>query len=909
MTVEGNGGFPEDGDPTHREIGARARLRTNLDQLSGRTVSHFRIGELLGSGGMGEVYEAEDTRLGRTVALKFLASELVRDPAAKARFLTEARAASALDHPNLCTILEVGESEDGLLFLAMPRYEGESLQRLVARGPLPVEQALDIATQVARGLAKAHEHGIIHRDIKPGNLFVTRDGLVKILDFGIAKLSGEVGTTSAGAVLGTPAYMAPEQSLGKVTDTRVDVWSLGVVLYEMLAGRRPFLGTHSVALVYSAIHETPEPLARLRPELPAELDRIVSRMLAKEPEQRYPSAKEALEDLRKILGQPTTGSLSFSPAGLARRLSRGALAGLVVATIVAVVVGLLLWRKDRTEQVPQLGQIVQLTDFQGRETSPSLSPDGTVVVYARSVEGNYDIFFQRVEGGQPINLTASSPVDDIQPAYSPDGQQIAFRSEREGGGIFIMGATGESVRRLTNFGFNPAWSPDGLEIAVSTEGAFDPNNRFSRSQIFRIDVATGARRLLPIQDGVQPSWSPHGTRIAFWGIVPPENRRVIWTLPSGGGDPVKVVDDGFHNWSPVWSPDGRYLYFASDRGGSMNLWRVAVDELSGDVLGDLHPITTSSEWSALPSFSRDGRRLVYATSASRSFVEQVPFDPETGQVDGAPVLVYQGARSVRSCDISPDGSWSVLQAAAPMEDLLLIRSDGSDLRQLTNDHARDRAPRWSPDGSEILFASNRSGKFEAWTIRPDGSRLTQVTHLLDQPVLYPFWSPDGKQIGFMYGARGTSFLDLSRPGSHPNVLPPATGGSQRLASMSWSPDGQYLTGTLMQQDESTVPGVILWSLTDNTFRRLTSTGDDPIFLHRDGRILFLEAGKIRMIDVHSEKIREVLSPPPYFRYISVSTRSADHALCTVRDTVEGDIWSMSLTSSHPIPENTPAQLP
>ncbi|HYH47363.1 MAG TPA: protein kinase, partial [Thermoanaerobaculia bacterium] len=526
--------------------------------LAGRTISHFRIGEPLGSGGMGVVHEAEDTRLGRPVALKFLAPELVREPAAKARFLMEARAASALDHANLCTILEAGESEDGLLFLAMPRYDGESLERRIARGPLPVEEALDIAIQAARGLAKAHEHGIVHRDVKPGNLFVTRDGIVKILDFGIAKLTGEVGYTRFGAILGTPFYMAPEQTRGETVDARADVWSLGVVLYEMLAGRRPFAGGSGAAVVHAVLHGTPEPLTHLRPEVPAELGRIVSRMLAKDPGQRHADAAEALADLRSALGLPTTGSLPPSaPRRPRRRLAWAVLGAVAIAAGIAV--GLLVWRRDGAAPDLLPGQIVRLTDLPGSETSPSLSPDGTFFVYAKVIDGNSDLFLQRVAGGKPLNLTADSPADDGQPAFSPDGQQIAFQSEREGGGIFLMGATGESVRRLTDFGFNPAWSPDGREIAVATEQAFDPRMRSALSQIFRIDVATGAQRSLAVEDGVQPAWSPHGLRIAFWGVAQPGNRRAIWTIPVHGGPPVTVVDDAFYNWSPTWSPDGRFL--------------------------------------------------------------------------------------------------------------------------------------------------------------------------------------------------------------------------------------------------------------------------------------------------------------------------------------------------------------
>ncbi len=863
--------------------------------LSGRTISHFRIGEPLGSGGMGVVYEAEDTRLGRPVALKFLVPELVRDPVAKARFLMEARAASALDHANLCTILEAGESEDGLLFLAMPRYDGESLERRIARGPLPVEEALEIVLQAARGLAKAHAHGIIHRDVKPGNLYLTKDGVVKILDFGIAKLTGEAGNTRGGAVLGTPSYMAPEQTQGEAVDARADIWSLGVVLYEMLAGRRPFVGGTDAAVVHAVLHETPKPLTHVRPEVPAELDRILSRMLAKEPERRYADAAETLADLRSVLGLPTTASLSpQAPPSPRRGLVWAALGVLAVAAGVA---GLLAWLKGAEKNALLPGQIVQLTDLQGRETFPSLSPDGTFFVYAKTIEGNSDLFLQRTAEGKPINLTAGSPANDSQPAFSPDGQQIAFRSEREGGGIFLMGATGESVKRLTDFGFNPAWSPDGREIAVATEGALDPRKRFSTSQIVRIDVATGAQRPLAVPDGVQPAWSPHRLRIAYWGLAQPGSRRAIWTVPVDGGSPVTVVDDAFYNWSPAWSPDGRFLYFASNRGGNMNLWRVAVDERSGRMLGTPQPITTSSEWSALPSFGRDGHRLIYATDSSRSFVELVPFNPETAQVDGPPALVYQGARAILSCDVSPDGAWLALWASSPTEDLFLIRTAGGDLQQLTDDLARDRTPYWAPDGSRILFASNRGGKYEAWTIRPDGSGLTQITHLPDQPVLYPFWSPDGKQIGFNYVSHGTTLLDL-RPQSRPRVLPPVAGGHVFDGS-AWSRDGRSLGGAMSTRPGGEPDGVVLWSLADNTYRRFTQTGHDPRFLHRGPRLLFSDLGTLRLVDVASGEVRTVLSPPPYNSFRWVGIGPGDRSLCTVRTTDEGDIWSLSLGASTP----------
>jgi WD40 repeat protein len=356
-----------------------------------------------------------------------------------------------------------------------------------------------------------------------------------------------------------------------------------------------------------------------------------------------------------------------------------------------------------------------------------------------------------------------------------------------------------------------------------------------------------------------------------------------------------VVDDAFYNWSPVWSPDGRFLYFASNRSGSMNLWRVAVDERSGRVLGTPQPITTSSEWSALPSLARDGHRLIFATASSRSFVELVPFNPETAQVDGPPTLAYQGARAIQSCDVSPDGAWLALWASSPAEDLLLIRPDGSELRQLTSDPERDRTPYWSPDGRRILFSSNRSGKYEAWTIRPDGSGLTQITHMPDQPVFYPFWSPDGQQIGLYYFSRGTALLDLRRPKSRPRVLPPVEGG-QIFAGSAWSKDSGFLAGGVSRGQGGGVEGVILWSLLDNTHSRLSQEGYDPVFLRGGRRLLFKEVGNIRLVDVASGVVRTVLSPPSYSWFIWVGTGPGDRSLCTVRTAEEGDIWSLSLVA-------------
>ncbi|MEA2692129.1 MAG: eukaryotic-like serine/threonine-protein kinase, partial [Acidobacteriota bacterium] len=323
--------FP--GDPDE----VRPCADTMPPQWTGSSVAQYRILEQIGSGGMGRVFRAEDTRLLRTVALKFLPPALTRDPVAKGRFLKEAQAASALDHPNIATVHELGESADGQLFLAMACYDGETLRARIERGPLPVHEAALLAAQVAAGLSRAHQRGIVHRDIKPSNLMVTPDGIVKILDFGIAKLMGQEGLTREGLILGTLAYMSPEQASGREIDHRTDIWSLGVVLYAMLAGHPPFRGESDRLLVDGILHRQPEPLRRVRPEVPAELERLVGRMLAKDPAER----PETMDEVRAGLGVSSV-ALEISTRRLAPRRARrwgrwaaGTAAAILVAGLAA----------------------------------------------------------------------------------------------------------------------------------------------------------------------------------------------------------------------------------------------------------------------------------------------------------------------------------------------------------------------------------------------------------------------------------------------------------------------------------------------------------------------------------------------------------------------------------------------
>ena len=873
--------------------------REEEDGDRGRTIGHYQILEILGGGGMGIVYRARDTRLARIVALKFLPPELTRDPQAKERFEQEARAASSLDHPNLCTILELGETPDGRLYLAMPCYDGETLRRRIERGPMAIDEAIDVALQIARGLSKAHRNGIIHRDIKPANLIVTGDGVVKILDFGLAKLAGSAAISQTGSSAGTPAYMSPEQARGDEVDARTDLWSLGVVLYELLSGRRPFRGEREQAVIYSILHERPQPLREIRPEVSPELARIVDRLIAKEPADRYPSVEEALGDLRVLRGEPATG---FTRAVAPARPQGRPWLGLAVAAVIAVgsvltALAVFLPRPGGSTGAPVQASFNRLTEQAGRKTFPSISPDGNDFVYAGLTSaGNFDIYSQRIGGSNPRNLTADSSLDDTQPAFSPDGSTIAFRSDREGGGIFQMGATGESVRRLADFGYNPVWSPDGRELLVATEGISDPRVRKTRSQVWRLGVATGAPpRLLIAEDAVQPSWSPHGQRIAYWGIPAGSAARAIWTVPTEGGTPVLVTRDEYLNWSPVWSPDGQYLYFASNRGGSMNLWRVPIDEASGRILGAPEAITAPSEWSGLPSLSRDGKRILYATSESKSNLERVALAPGS-LAAGQPEPVTQGSRSVRSCDVSPDGRWVAFHSTIPQEDLFVVRPDGGGLRQLTNDAFRDRYPRWTHDGSRLVFQSDRGGMYELWTIREDGSALAPVTRMSGGPVTYPVVSPDGRRLAFTIATRETGLVDLEQPleRRRPVALPPVGSDGQRFYAASWSPDGKWLAGVTESRDSRSIPGVVLYSLESKSYRRVSTRGEIPRWMPDGRTLLALEAGRVLAIDVETGTVREVLAPPPSSSFSTLCVAPDGRGFFVSQLSEESDICMLTL---------------
>ena len=738
--------------------------------MIGTQLTHYEIVAHLGSGGMGDVYAATDLKLGRRVALKLLPDAFAHDADRLLRFQREARVLAALNHPNIAAIYGI-EDAGARRFLVMELVEGQTLAERLARGPLPIGEVLTITVQILNALDAAHEKGIVHRDLKPANIKITSGGVVKLLDFGLAKdtsvdvrdLSQMTTDTAlgtrAGLILGTAAYMSPEQARGLAVDKRTDIWAFGCLVYEMLTGRAAFAG-ETITDTLAAVLEREPDWSALPPSMPPKVRRLLERCLTKDPRRRLRDVGDIPSDLEDEWisdGVTTTAAIDSTSVSL-RRWQISAIASILALVATSIVLAVMLARGPRSAPTSAADVVAaRLTTYTGSQRSATLAPDGQSFVFVSDHDGQPDIWLRQVSGGEPVRLT-NDLAEELDLAFSPDGENIYF-SRTDGGeqAVWRIGRLGGQIQKVVSGAHSPAPSPDGRNLAYMVPES-DPN--FETLEVSRLDG--GSRRAVSAQipnfPRVRPAWSPDGFRIAYAraGLLQPANLFVVDLRDGQDRQATRFTRVGANVGQAVWLPDNRHIvvsYLPSSQARGVNdLGLLDVTD------GSISRITTSIDNSfTSPSASANGSRLIATATSQVLEVWKVPLGSADPDVNGraamrlidatqAPsftfvsrdkrVLLFNspasGSRNlwtmpidrssrakqvtnvlgdvIQHSALSPDGKRVVfVSTAGGWADLWIQNVDGSDLRQLTSDPASDAWPTWSPDGSTLLFDSTDSG--------------------------------------------------------------------------------------------------------------------------------------------------------------------------------------------------------
>jgi Tol biopolymer transport system component len=717
----------------------------------------YEIVGLIGAGGMGEVYRARDTRLHREVAVKVMRSAVALGPERLERFEREARAAAAISHPNILAVFDVGTDADGP-YIVSELLDGETLRDALVRGkPWPVRRSVDVVVQIGRGLAAAHARGIVHRDLKPENVFLTDDGVVKILDFGLARFTEPLATagtataalTAEGVVVGTVGYMAPEALRGRTIDQRSDIFAFGAILYELLTGHRAFEGDSGADVVAVILSADPPGLEDLASSTVPTLARIVSRCLDKRPEARFQTASDLVFALEEFAGW--SSAIEPPAVGFPRsRLLSGRPAAVMAGLLAAGVAGLLgfVWGRQAasTDRPAHAPSVQRLTDLVGLEEYPAISPDGRSVAFTASVDGLRQIFVRLIAGGSPLELT-SAKADHQQPRWSPDSSKIVYFSPASPGeaqgAVWEVSALGGAPRRIT-----------------SSLGGADIDRVDGRLACFRLD----------------------GSRIAL-------------VTSQGDGSQLGVLrhfEGGSYYWYPRWSPDARWIAF--QRGDGVRFDVFAASAGGGEVRQLTHDNTVLEGFSWLP----DSTGIVYSSSRDSTIPYLPILNLWEARFDAAePRQVTAGEISYTQPDVHADGTLAVSRMRRQF-DVWQFPVDGSPAENTRRGHRLTRqtgqvlTPTASPDGTEVAFLADSGGHANLWVIGIDGSGLRQITRETDRRVAVgvPVWSPDGRSIAFVSsrGSQGFTFGIW--------LVDPDGSNLRRLTLLglgaAWSPDGRWI---------------------------------------------------------------------------------------------------------------------
>jgi Tol biopolymer transport system component len=889
-------------------------------------LSRYRLIEKIGEGGMGVVWKAEDTTLHRHVALKFLTEESYAKPLHRARFLREARTAAALNHPHVCVIHEVAEvavGEEGALggkirleagtpYIAMEWIEGRTLERVLRESDRPsLKWILDVAVRVAEALRAAHEKNIVHRDLKPANVMLVADDRVKILDFGLAKPLGpaeaddDVMTaaetasaelTRTGSVLGTVAYMSPEQARGAAVDSRSDIFSFGVMLYEMAAGRRPFRGESPTSTLAKILEAEPEPVDEARSDLPPDLVRIIRRCLRKQPDDRYNDTRDlvaALKDLRQEtdsvkVRQATSGASVEAPAARAR------LAGLApwvaALAIVAAIALAVAWYATRTPSVVSEGPVPvhrQIT-FTGKAKWPAVSPDGHYVAYTTTKDdGRQALVIQDLAGGRPLEIFEGQKLWAI---WSPEGTKLLVHAttERPDGtsetGFFLVPRLGGTPTRLSHLA-GQSWAPDGRRMVGAARA----------SELVIVDMVTGETTPIPVRgDHVwmqEASWSPVADRILF-KTRDDKDAVTVWTIAPDGTGQTEVLTSETWLWSLVWGPEGNAFYYMLDQGGTADLMRFPVHPRTGEPGGD--PITVMSGINAgySLSISADGRKLVYTRSSGQENLWLVEIPVSGGAAGGVETRqLTSGTVEDTRPNLSPDGkTLAFARDFGDRSEIFVMSLAGGEAKPLTFLRSASWSPVWSPDGKQIAFISDHQGEARIWLVDARGG--TPRPFSADRPVqAVPGeieWAPARSLLYQLPGNRNFHWLD------------PETGAESPLIeddSVGWvffprvSPDGARVAVAWNRQDR----GIWVLSTEDRTQLHVSDVWAFPCGWSADGEWIYAldydhEPPRILAVPAEGGEARTVLELP--FEDVStVATMTPDGKsfVVTVREG-RSDVW-------------------